>query len=123
MREIIAIIRPNKVSATRKALDRLGFPAMSVIPVFGRGKQRGIVDEVAVEISPAVRGQAGFKGMQYVPQRLISLVVPSAALDKVMNTIVKVNQTGQIGDGKLIVCPVENAVRVRTGEKGEAAIL
>jgi nitrogen regulatory protein PII 2 len=123
MKEIIAIIRPNKVTATKKALDRLGFPGMSVIPVFGRGKQRGIAQEVSVEISPIVRGMGSYRGMAYVPKRLLSLVVPADMLDRVVNTIIKVNQTGDIGDGKLIVCPVEDALRVRTGEKGAAAIL
>ncbi|SDF08164.1 P-II family nitrogen regulator [Desulfovibrio legallii] len=122
MKEVIAIIRPNKVTATRKALDRLGFPCMSAVAVLGRGKQRGIADEVAVQISPIVRGLGSFKGMPYVPKRLLSIVVPDAMTDKVVDTIIKVNQTGDIGDGKLIVCPVEDALRVRTGETGEAAI-
>lgn len=123
MKEIIAIIRPNKVTATKRALDRLGFPSMSVVAVFGRGKQKGIANEVAVEISPIVRGLGSFKGMPYVPKRLLSIVVPAEMLNKVLNTIIKVNQTGDIGDGKVIVCPVDDALRVRTGETGQAAIL
>ena len=77
---------------------------------------------MAVQISPIVRGLGSFKGMPYVPKRLLSIVVPDAMTDKVVDTIIKVNQTGDIGDGKLIVCPVEDALRVRTGETGEAAI-
>jgi len=123
MKEIIAIIRPNKVTATKKALDRMGFPGMSVIPVFGRGKQKGIAEEVSVEISPIVRGMGSYKGMMYVPKRLLSIVVPANMLDRVVNTIVKINQTGGIGDGKIIVCPIEESLRVRTGETGTAAIL
>ncbi len=92
MKEIIAIIRPNKVTATKRALDRLGFPSMSVVAVFGRGKQKGIANEVAVEISPIVRGLGSFKGMPYVPKRLLSIVVPAEMLNKVVNTIIKVNQ-------------------------------
>ena len=111
------------MTATRKALDRLGFPGMSVIPVFGRGKQRGIAQEVSVEISPIVRGMGSYRGMAYVPKRLLSIVVPADMLERVVTTIIKVNQTGDIGDGKLIVCPIEDALRVRTGEKGAAAIL
>lgn len=68
MKEIIAIIRPNKVTATKKALDRMGFPGMSVIPVFGRGKQKGIAEEVSVEISPIVRGMGMLQGHDVRPQ-------------------------------------------------------
>jgi nitrogen regulatory protein PII 2 len=123
MKEIIAIIRPAKVAATRKALDRLGFPAMSVVAVLGRGKQGGIADEVAVEISPEVKGMAGFKGMRYVPKRLLSIVVPDASLRLVENTILKVNRTGNVGDGKLIILDVLEALRVRTGERGDSALM
>jgi nitrogen regulatory protein PII 2 len=122
VKEIIAIIRPNKVTATRKALDNLGLPGMTVIQVFGRGKQRGIADEVSVTISPAVRGRAVFQGMQYVPKRLLSIVVPAAMVDRAINTILKTNQTGHIGDGKILVLPVENAMRVRDKEFGLPAI-
>lgn len=122
MKEIIAIIRPNKMRATKKALDRLGFPALSVCSVFGRGKQCGIASEVSVEINPKVLGQSEFRNMKYVPKRLLFIVVSSSSLDAVVNTILKVNQTGQIGDGKLIVCPVENALRIRTGETGAKAL-
>ena len=76
-----------------------------------------------MEISPIVRGMGSYKGMMYVPKRLLSIVVPANMLGRVVNTIIKINQTGGIGDGKIIVCPVEQALRVRTGETGTAAIL
>ena len=62
-------------------------------------------------------------GMRYVPKRLLSVIVPDAAVDKVKDAIVAVNQTGQIGDGRIFVCPIENAVRLRTGEEGVQAIV
>jgi nitrogen regulatory protein PII 2 len=122
MKEIIAIIRPNKVTATRKALDNLGLPGMTVIPVYGRGKQKGIQDEVSVDIDPAVRGKAQFLGMRYVPKRLLSVVVPAAKADRAIGIIVKVNQSGHVGDGKIIVRSIGDAMRVRDGERGVRAI-
>ena len=61
--------------------------------------------------------------MRYVPKRMISLVVPDEDASLVVESIMKVNKTGQIGDGKIFVCPIEEAVRVRTKETGEDAIL
>jgi nitrogen regulatory protein PII 2 len=123
VKEIIAIIRPNKMGATKKALDRLGFPSMSAVAVLGRGKQRGIAGEIGVAISPKVLGQAEFRAMDYVPKRMLSIVVPESDAPAIVRTIIQVNQTGNIGDGKIIVCPVEEAARIRTGETGDRAIL
>jgi nitrogen regulatory protein PII 2 len=122
MKEIIAIIRPRKVGATRNALEQLGFPSMTASAVIGHGKQRGIAGEVKVDCSPDVLSQSPTNGMKYIPKRLLTIVVPDANVDAVVKTIIDVNQTSQIGDGKIFVCPVEDAVRVRTNEKGESAI-
>jgi len=123
MKEIIAIIRPKKVGPTRSALEELGFPSMTASYVIGRGAQRGIAAEVSVECSPEVLSQSTSGGMKYIPKRLLSVVVPSGDVKAVVEAIIKVNQTSQIGDGKIFVCPVENALRVRTGENGEDAVL
>jgi len=123
MKEIIAIIRPKKVRATKDALDALGFPCFLAVSVLGRGHQRGIAGEVACELSPEVMGQAKSGGMKYVPKRMLTIVVPDENVDAVMATVVKANQTGEIGDGKIFICPMENAIRVRTHETGESAIL
>ncbi|MGB8455886.1 MAG: P-II family nitrogen regulator [Anaerocolumna sp.] len=125
MKEIIAIIRPKKVSATKEALESLGFPSMTAISVLGRGKQRGIATELGIDIRPEAlaRGKAaGIKYMEYIPKRLLSIVVCSEDVDEIVKTIIKVNQTEQIGDGKIFVCPVEDAIRVRTDEQGNIAI-
>jgi len=123
MKEIIAIIRPKKVRATKDALDALGFPCFLAVSVLGRGHQRGIAGEVACELSPEVMAQARTGGMKYIPKRMLTLIVPDANVDAVMETVIKANQTGEIGDGKIFVCPMENAIRVRTHETGESAIL
>lgn len=120
MKEIVAIIRPNRMEATKDALDALGFPGMTGIPVIGRGRQRGIAGEVTCELPAKLLAKSS--GMKYVPKRLLTLVVDDADVDPVVETIIKVNQTAQIGDGKIFICPLEDAIRLRTGETGEAAL-
>lgn len=122
MKEIIAIIRPNKMGKTKEVLSALGFPAMTAHRVMGRGRQKAIIGEVSFDISEQeLLKKEGT--MRYIPKRLISLVVPDEDASLVVETIMRVNQTGQIGDGKLFVCPINDAVRVRTKESGEEAIL
>ncbi len=121
MKEIIAIIRPKQVGPTKKSLEKLGFPSMTAISVLGRGRQRGIASEVNYEVSPAILGKSG--GMKYIPKRLLSIIVANRYVDTVVKTIIDINQTAQIGDGKIFVCPVDDALRVRTGETGDSAII
>jgi len=123
MKEIIAIIRPKKVGPTRVAIEALGFPSMTAVAVLGRGRQRGIASEIGTDLSLEQLAQGKNGGMKYVPKRLVSIVVPNGDADAVVKTIIKVNQTDQIGDGKIFVCPLDDALRVRTGEKGDQAVL
>lgn len=123
MKEIIAIIRPRKVNATKEILEKLGFLSITAVAVLGRGKQKGIVGEVDVDFRPGVLEKSKSFGMKYVPKRQISVVVPDANADEIVQAIIKVNKTDTIGDGKIFVCPVDNALRVRTDEEGEKAIL
>jgi nitrogen regulatory protein PII 2 len=121
MKEIMAIIRPKMVSRTKEVLDSLGFPAMNAVRVMGRGKQRAILNEVSFEINePDLLKVEG--SMRYIPKRMISLVVPEEDVSLVVEAIMKVNKTGQIGDGKVFVCPIEQALRIRTMEKGNKAV-
>ncbi|OIQ51343.1 Nitrogen regulatory protein P-II [Pseudodesulfovibrio hydrargyri] len=123
MKEIIAIIRPRKMSATKEALDGLGFPCMTAVQVLGRGKQRGIAGELNVDIRPEELAKGKYKAVSYIPKRMLSVVVPDKAVAPVVNTIVEINRTGQVGDGRVFVCPIDDALRVRTDEHGESAIL
>jgi nitrogen regulatory protein PII 2 len=122
MKEIIAIIRPKMVSATKAALEELGFPGITAMAVLGRGRQRGIGSEVGFSIETELLAKAKSGGMKYVPKRYVSLVVPDGKVDEVVDRIVEVNQTASVGDGKIFVVPIEDAVRVRTGESGESAL-
>ncbi|HUW64697.1 MAG TPA: P-II family nitrogen regulator [Spirochaetia bacterium] len=120
MKEIYAIIRPNKINATKEALGVLGFPGMTAWKVTGRGKQKGIQGEVCFPGVLSDHNSDG--GMKYVPKRLVYLTVDDADVPLVVAVITKINRTGQIGDGRIFVCPVEEVVRVRTGEAGQDAI-
>lgn len=123
MKEIIAIIRPRRMGATKEALDSLGFPCMTAVQVLGRGKQRGIAGEINVDIRPEVLAQGKYRAMSYIPKRMLSVVVPDKDADAVVDAIVDTNRTGQVGDGRVFVCPVDDALRVRTDEHGDNAIL
>lgn len=123
MKEIIAIIRPKKMGPTRDALDKLGFPGLTALPVLGRGKQRGIAGEVNIDYRPGILDQGNSGSMKYVPKRLFTMVVRDSDVDIVAKTIMDVNRTGEIGDGRIFVSPIENVTRIRTDEEGEQAIL
>jgi nitrogen regulatory protein PII 2 len=122
MKEIMAIIRPKKVGPTKEALAKLGFPSITAVSVLGRGHQRGIAGEVACDLSPELLRPGKSGGMKYVPKRLLCLVVCDDDVDLAVRAIIRANQTGQIGDGKIFTCPMDNAVRVRTDEEGDDAI-
>lgn len=126
MKEIIAIIRPNKVAKTVKALEAVGFPALTVTKCFGRGKQRGYLDvnlPDVVDIEKVVKeGEKQGLFMKFIPKRLLSIVVDDADVPLVVGIIMKINRTGKIGDGRIFVLPVEDAVRIRTGESGVEAL-
>lgn len=125
MKEIIAIIRPKKVGLTKDTLEKLGFPSLTATSVLGRGRQRGIAAELNCEIRPEAiaNSQSRLGGMKYIPKRLMNIVVRDSDVDAVIKTIIEVNKTDQIGDGKIFVCPVDNAIRVHTDEQGDSAVL
>ncbi len=122
MKEVTAIIRPNKMSATKDALDKIGYPSMTAIPVLGKGKQRGISGELNFYIQPKLLAKRYSTGMKYIPKRLLSIIVNDEEVDHVIKTIMEVNQTAQIGDGRIFVESIDDVIRIRTGEKGELAL-
>lgn len=113
MKKVEAIIRPEKLNDVKQALDDLGFHGMNFIQVTGRGAQRGIVHQ----------GRGGETvTIDMLPKVKIEVVVPDLAVERVIEAIVREARTGNIGDGKIFVIPVEEAIRVRTGERGEVAV-
>lgn len=124
MKEIMAIIRMNKMNQTKKALGEAGIPAFVAREGYGRG--RGLVNQEVLAGAAAGNEEAiallGTKGRLY-PKRILSVVVPDSQVKDVVDVLISVNKTGNSGDGKIFVMPVSDSVRVRTGEDGEAAIL
>ncbi|MDP3105568.1 MAG: P-II family nitrogen regulator [Candidatus Methanoperedens sp.] len=124
MKEVIAIIRRHNLQDTKAGLLGIGVPALTMVSVEGRGKQKGLpgwnyeLDPALLELEEKNTGTC----MRFVPKRMISTVVEDDDVPKVVETIIRTNQGGHIGDGKIFVCPVEDTVRVRTGESGEQAI-
>jgi nitrogen regulatory protein PII 2 len=123
MKEVMAIIRMNKMNQTKKALADAGIPAFVALECLGRGL--GLINQEvlrgAAEGNEEAIALLGTKGRLY-PKRIVTVVVPDADVQKVVDTIMAVNSTGRAGDGKIMVMPVADSVRVRTGEAGEAAV-
>jgi nitrogen regulatory protein PII 2 len=137
MKEITAIIRRDKLPETKKILEELGYPSMSIQSVEGRGKQKGAMCAemdsempdsycTAVRLKPTPSTYALEhtlpKVALFVPKRLLTIVVPDDLVTKIVKSIISVNKTGRNGDGKIFVSPVEAALRVRTGETDGEAI-
>ncbi|MDR2623410.1 MAG: P-II family nitrogen regulator [Methanobrevibacter sp.] len=117
MKEVIAIIRPSMINKTKEVLDVLDHPGLTALSVFGRGRQKSMLNEVeSIKNNPELQQQPG--QMDYIPKRLLSIVVPDEDLNLVVEAIMKINSTGNIGDGKIFVCPIEDSIRVRNRDKG-----
>jgi nitrogen regulatory protein P-II 2 len=112
MKHIMAIIKPFKLDDVRKALVELGVQGLSVTEIKGFGRQKG-----HTEIYRGTEYEVNF-----LPKIHISVVVSNELCDSAVDTILNAAKTGQIGDGKIFVLPVEKAVRIRTGESGAEAL-
>ena len=112
MKLVTAIIKPFKLEEVRSALTDLGLQGMTVTEVKGYGRQKGHTE--------IYRGAE--YAVSFLPKVKIEVVAPSGSVDKAVEAIVRAARTGQIGDGKIFVSPIEHAVRVRTGETDDSAI-
>jgi nitrogen regulatory protein P-II 2 len=112
MKLVTAIIKPFKLEDVRSALTDLGLQGLTVTEVKGYGRQKGHTE--------IYRGAE--YAVNFLPKIKIEVVVPLSAADKVVEAIVRTARTGQIGDGKIFVSPVEHAIRVRTGESDDSAL-
>ena len=112
MKLIIAIIKPFKLEEVKEALAAAGIEGMTVTEVKGFGRTGGKKE--------VYRGSAYV--VDFVPKVKLEIVVPDSMVHQVIDAIEKSAKTGRIGDGKIFVSPVDEAVRIRTGEKGEEAI-
>lgn len=112
MKKIEAIIKPFKLDDVKEALNGIGIKGMTIYEVKGYGRQKG-----HKEI---------YRGAEYIvdfiPKTKLEIIVETARVEEVIATICQAAKTGKIGDGKIFVLPVDQVIRVRTGEKGEEAI-
>jgi nitrogen regulatory protein P-II 1 len=112
MRKIEAIIKPFKLDEVKEALHGVGIQGMTVTEVKGFGRQKGHTEL--------------YRGAEYVvdflPKIKIEIVVSDDMSDKAVQAIVEAANTGRIGDGKIFVLPLEEAIRIRTGERGSNAV-
>ncbi len=112
MKKIEVIIRPEKLESVQRALEKVGYSGLMISEIEGHGKQKGIVQQW--------RGEK-YK-VEFLPKIKIEIIVKDNEVERIIKTIVDSAKTGEIGDGKIFISPIENAVRIRTGEKGEQAI-
>lgn len=122
MKEVMAIVRQNKVNETKEALALAGFPAFTCRRVLGRGKKA--VDATIVqtiletgEVPVSSMGEHFTESTRLIPKRVFTLVVHDDDVNQVIKTIIDVNHTGNPGDGKIFVLPIKEAFRVRNGEQ------
>ena len=112
MKKIEAVIRPEKLQEVKESLEEIGYPGMTITEVKGQGKQKGLIQQ--------------WRGREYKVDFLskikLELVVLDEDLGEIMNAIMRTARTGEAGDGKIFVLPVEDAVRVRTGDWSDNAI-
>jgi nitrogen regulatory protein P-II 1 len=113
MKKIEAIIKPFKLDEIKDGLNEIGIQGMTITEVKGFGRQKGHAEL--------------YRGAEYVvdfiPKIKVEIIVPDNIVDKVIEVIEKNAKTGKIGDGKIFVSTIEDAVRIRTGQKGEEAIM
>src|ERR671931_1095923 len=109
MKLVVAIIKPFKLDDAREALSEIGVRGMTVTEVKGFGRQRGHTEL--------------YRGAEYVvdflPKVKLEIVAPDGMAETIVETIISSAKTGRIGDGKIFIAPLEDAVRIRTGERGE----
>lgn len=110
MKKIEAIIRPEKLNEVKEALEKAGFVGLNIVHVTGRGKQKGIVH--------GGRGGETYT-VDMLPKLKIEVVTKDSDAERAVDAIVNAARTGNIGDGKIFITSVEDAIRVRTGERGE----
>jgi len=112
MKKVEAIIKPFKLDEVKDTLNEIGVKGITVTEVKGFGRQKGHTEL--------------YRGAEYIvdflPKVKIELVIDDTQLEEVMSTIAKAAQTGRIGDGKIFVTNIEEAIRIRTGERGKEAV-
>ena len=112
MKRIEAIIRPEMIEVLRQHLEKVGYPGMMVSEIKGHGRQRGVSHQ--------------FRGTEYkeyfLSKMRVELIVPDIEVSKITGAITEICRSGEVGDGKIFISPVEDAIRIRTGDHGDPAL-
>jgi len=109
LKKIEAIIRPEKLDNVKRALERVGIFGMTVVPVYGRGRQGGV----------EILFRGGRLQLDLLPKVKVEVVVSEHQVEETVKAIMEAARAGEKGDGKIFILPVEDAIRVRTGERGD----
>lgn len=112
MKKIEAVVRPEKVTPILRALEKVGYVGVMVTEIQGHGKQKGLTQQW--------RGEK--YRVEFLPKVKMEIVVKDSEVKAITQTIVEVARTGEIGDGKIFISPIEDIIRIRTDEHGEEAI-
>ena len=112
MKKIEAIVRPHKLEDVKDALEQVGLHGMTVTEIRGFGRQRGHTE--------LYRGRE--YSVEFQAKLKVEVMVPVNLVEQVVEAIRSASQTGQVGDGKIFIYPIEDAMRIRTGERGESAL-
>lgn len=112
MKKIEAIIRPEKLKTVVNALEDVGYSGLMITEIEGHGKQRGIVQQW--------RGEK-YK-VEFLPKRKIEIVCKDADIEEIVKVLIQSAQTGEIGDGKIFISEIIDAIRIRTGERGDLVL-
>lgn len=112
MKKIEAIVREEKFHLIKVALEEKGFISMTVSDVMGRGKQKGV----------SLKWRVGEHRIEFLPKKKMEIVADDADVQSIIEIISEKARTGAVGDGKIFVIPVEDVLKVRTGEKGKEAL-
>lgn len=142
MKLIIAVIRNERVEATKAALESIGIRGVTFLHVTGRGQQKGRVS--ARELGDCLNRSLRFGftekpridpesvtgeqvsdriySLGFLPKRMLAMITDNAEVNRVVQAIVSANQTGQHGDGRIFICPMVSAIRISTGEQGDRAL-
>jgi nitrogen regulatory protein P-II 1 len=112
MKRIEAVIRPEKLEVLQRQLETIGYPGLMVTNIEGHGKQGGVSHQ--------------FRGQEYkttfISKVRVEIIAPDSHVKKLTDAIIDVCRSGNVGDGKIFVSPVDDAIRIRTGEAGEIAL-
>jgi nitrogen regulatory protein P-II 1 len=112
MKKVEAIIRPERLQNVQDALDELGVSGLTVTEVMGCGRQKGYTEQY--------RGSRA--NISLLPKLKVEAVVPNDVVDRAVDAIVGGAYTGETGDGRVFVIPIEESIRIRTGERGEETV-